>query len=349
MKALPFIWASMFGIAAAEISAVPHPAAAFDKQQTVVWSPLFQAAWDAAVKPYGEVTKVEPRNKLVEDLGAFKWDVAKVMPEGSWKAWNGPANFEFLNKANAEAAKMTGEAKGPFSMKEESPISDATFALLDRQVAFRKKMQPCLTAPLVFKTAETEKPVRYFGLRNEAPAEAIRVVSFNGPARSHALQLRCQDGDDTVILYLPPEPQDFTTACLWLRTWASQSGKEIDGHAFNDPALHEGDEVRIPYLDLDSTQYFEDALSGWLHFSKGVPRRVTRAEQKTRFKLHEAGASVRSEASLQMTAFGPAPAIHPRKFIYDRPFFVFLWREGAEWPYFGAWIGNAEGMQPFDK
>jgi hypothetical protein len=37
----------------------------------------------------------------------------------------------------------------------------------------------------------------------------------------------------------------------------------------------------------------------------------------------------------------------PRRFLYDRPFFVFLWREGAEWPYFGAWIGDESSLEPF--
>jgi len=43
----------------------------------------------------------------------------------------------------------------------------------------------------------------------------------------------------------------------------------------------------------------------------------------------------------------PQPRGHPRQFIYDHPFFVFLWRDGAAWPYFGAWIGDASALKAF--
>jgi hypothetical protein len=42
--------------------------------------------------------------------------------------------------------------------------------------------------------------------------------------------------------------------------------------------------------------------------------------------------------------YDPPPVV-PRDFHYDRPFFVFLWREGAEWPYVGAWVGDDAGME----
>jgi hypothetical protein len=45
-------------------------------------------------------------------------------------------------------------------------------------------------------------------------------------------------------------------------------------------------------------------------------------------------------------AGGPPPNV-PRRFVYDRPFFLFLWRDQAEWPYFGAWIGDDSAMQAF--
>jgi hypothetical protein len=69
----------------------------------------------------------------------------------------------------------------------------------------------------------------------------------------------------------------------------------------------------------------------------------------TRFELFEKGASVRVEASIEEDPFGgySGPTTVPRRFIYDRPFFVFLWRDGAEWPYFGVWIGDATALQKF--
>jgi hypothetical protein len=82
-----------------------------------------------------------------------------------------------------------------------------------------------------------------------------------------------------------------------------------------------------------------------------MPLELVQASQLTRFQLHEKGATVHSEVTLLAVPFGGdhSPPPIPRKFIYDRPFFVFLWRKGAEWPYFGAWIGNTDAMEPFTR
>jgi hypothetical protein len=73
-----------------------------------------------------------------------------------------------------------------------------------------------------------------------------------------------------------------------------------------------------------------------------------RAEQKTKFALSEKGAEARVEVSIEAGPFGPAPEpppVTPRKFIYDRPFFIFLWRDKAEWPYIGVWVGDTTALQ----
>jgi len=76
---------------------------------------------------------------------------------------------------------------------------------------------------------------------------------------------------------------------------------------------------------------------------------VCRAEQVTSFELFEKGARVRVQTSFGAEPFGSSPPPPPpRDFIFDRPFFVFLWRDGAEWPYFGAWIGDASALRKFE-
>ena len=80
-----------------------------------------------------------------------------------------------------------------------------------------------------------------------------------------------------------------------------------------------------------------------------LPRRIVHASQKTTFALHERGARVRVVTEMSADPFGDAPrrpVVVPRKFIYDGPFFVFLWRDGAEWPYFGCWVGDAGVLEP---
>ena len=55
---------------------------------------------------------------------------------------------------------------------------------------------------------------------------------------------------------------------------------------------------------------------------------------------------VPSDASMDAFAGGaePEPKAIPRRFWFDRPFFLFLWRAAAAWPYAGVWLGSAEAL-----
>jgi hypothetical protein len=111
--------------------------------------------------------------------------------------------------------------------------------------------------------------------------------------------------------------------------------------------LHDEDDVRVPHVSLDADADLTSKLQGNRLYAKSSWL-IGRAEQLTRFQLHEKGARVRVEASIECIPFGEVegPRIVHRRFIYGRPFFVFLWRDHAEWPYFGAWIGDASALDP---
>ncbi len=339
-----------------EVVTLAHSGETLPPKSTVVWSPLFQATWDKLNADFGgPPVRVEPPNDLMAKLDKFKWDAAKVMPDGSWKTWSGPATRDFLDQVNQQAAAITKEPEGPFKLLNEDPQNRAAFGLLDREVAFQKEFFPSTKLPMKFRAPDGEHPVRFFGVRDELTGEfekSVRVLAWRPADRSHAIQIQCKQADDTVILYLPPKHQDFATACRWLRTWRSDfmADAPVTG-AWNDNRLHIHDEIQIPYVTLESNSDLAPRLRGLRFFEKEkLPWTITRAEQLTRFKLHEKGARVRVEVSLEAGPFGPSPSeplVVPRRFLYDRPFFFFLWRDQAEWPYFGAWIGDASALTAF--
>jgi hypothetical protein len=76
------------------------------------------------------------------------------------------------------------------------------------------------------------------------------------------------------------------------------------------------------------------------------------AYQITQFELTEKGAEVRVDTAVGGDVFGDtsdSPKIFPRNFICDGTFYVFLWKDGAELPYFAALIDSANEMEPFVK
>jgi hypothetical protein len=337
--------------AIADVVTLAHPSEALPHEKTVVWSPLFQATWDKLnTELGGKAEKVVPPNELTAKLDSFQWEANKIMPAGSWKTWSGPSTPDFLKRVNEEAAKMTGEAKGPFRLSEENESNRAVFGLLDRVVSFRKAFLRSRGEPMAFRVGDKESPVSFFGCRSDMSGglrESVRVLAFRPVDRSHAIQILCKEADDSVVLYRPAKSMDFATACSWIRTWrALATTNKAEFGAWNDPLLHETDEVRIPCVDLEYTADLTSKLKG-VRIHKGKPWSIERAEQKTRFQLHKKGARVRVEVSIEPFADSQGPRIIPRKFIYDRPFFVFLWRDGAEWPYFGAWIGDVTALKAF--
>ena len=323
---------------------VLHPEDEFDFGDTVVWSPLFQATWDVVnAELGGKPQKVDPPNGLMGKLDGFEWDAEKVMPEKDWKVWGGRATNAFLKRVNRETAEMTGEKGDVFTLVAGNPDVIACFGLLNREVEFENEFFESKKKPLAFRTGDKVENMAFFGSAGKLSGEYGDSVKVLGHSNNwHALEVSCKKADDKVVFYLPPEALAFVDACEVVRKLRK---------GFVSGGLHEGDLLCVPYVALDVKEDLAGRLSSGRWYGKaGDPWRIGRAEQVTRFELHEKGARVRVETSVDMIPFGPAPRPpQPRNFIYDRPFFVFLWRDGAEWPYFGVWVGDTSALREFQS
>lgn len=337
---------------AAEAAAVAHPEENLTYDKIVVWTPLFQAAWDELHRGLGAPVKVDPPNTLMDRLDRFSWKADAVMPRDHWKVWAGNGTKELIDQANAEAALIVGEKKGPFQM-EIRPNSRIALGILNHDLVFNKPLHRSTNIPLLFHSTDgTKAQVQFFGTRGKASSAfdtVVKVLTYK--PGNHALQIQ-STGDDAAVLYLPEKPVNFNDACSKLRDWRA---KKLAGDfgSEQDPALHENDDVRIPALKLTNTTDFVPLLGSKRYFGKpGDPWGLHKVEQRLKFELTEKGAKLQVKAGMNADPFGappPPPPMIPRTFHYDRPFFVFLWRTGAEWPYFGAWIGNREPMEEFKK
>ncbi len=93
------------------------------------------------------------------------------------------------------------------------------------------------------------------------------------------------------------------------------------------------------YLKIKSKTSFVNQLQGRLYYEgKDLPWRVVEASQMTWGELFEAGAKVKATSKMAVRPFGPPasaplPTWVPRWFVFDKPFYVFFWRDRADWPY----------------
>ncbi len=342
----------------AEVTAVAHPDEKFPTGGTVVWSPLFQAAWDRLNEQSGgKPAKYEPPGPLMEKLDRFEWQSSSVMPASGWGIWSGPAIAATLDKANKGAAGIISSKDPVFSLKAPDPAGTAVFGLLEPALEFETALYRSKTRPLAFGEGDAAPKVKFFGVKG-AQSQAftqIKVLAYRPGERCHALEIPCKGGSESVILYRPSagSAQDFATACQWLKTWRKAWKADPDGSfQYNDPNFHLYDVLKIPYLKLDSTAGFEGRLGSTRIFpGKKPPQTIARAVQKLGFELHERGARVAEIIDLEPGCFSSNPVYppsFPRLFVYDSPFFVFLWRKDAEWPYFGAWVGDASAMEKWE-
>jgi hypothetical protein len=338
-------------IARAEILAVPHPSCTFDAKQTVIWTPLFQAAWDALNASHqGEgKASIQPPNKVMDMLDSFTWEAENVLPKGAWFVHAGPLNQELYNKANQEAQQRWGTK--PFSYVQP-PFTDgyAALAMLSRQITYLTPFERATFATLPFKVGESTKNVNFFGSINPVNLSGVRVLHYNMTDYSFALEARCKDVDERVIFYLPAKGSTFAEACQSVLKWKQREVYEQEDGSLLQDRLQANEEIRIPYVNLHSIADFEPLLQGARKYPNlNTPYFIRRAQQTVYLQLDEKGATATASVDLGADPFGDAGESSPRIFDFDQPFFVFLWREKAQWPYLAIWLGDTSAMQLADE
>lgn len=356
INSLPIIMKFFFALlltltARAAILAVPHPSCVFDDKQTVIWTPLFQAAWDALDEAHqgGDKPSINPPNKVMEMLDGFAWKADEVLPKGAWFVQAGPMNRELYDKANQEAQQRWGIQPFTFTPTGQEQ-GYAALAMLSQQVQYVTPFERAIHTALPFQAGNTKQGVRFFGSPNAENLTAVRVIHYNGKERTFALEVRCKGADERVIFYMPAKSSTFAESCQQVLKWKrSEVYEQEDGSLLQD-RLQTNEEIRIPYVSLHNAADFTPLLQGERTYPKlDTPVLIRKAQQTVFFQLDEKGADARAIVDIGGDPFATVDMSNVRVFHFDRPFYVFLWREKAEWPYLGVWLGDTSAMRLFEE
>lgn len=340
--------------ASAEIVSVPHPDVMVAPGQTVVWTAAMQAAFDRLIgsKASMKFEKVTPDNSLMDRMRAFQWDESKTLPKDGWFALSGPATPELAEKATTAWRKMAG-ANEPAIKFSDADGNLAAVVGISRDFQFKKAFKPSTDTGLMWRGSP--EPLKFFGIRSTEAgdyAANVRVLAWHPAKRMQALQLMAKEGDDTMVLYMPEEPQNMLEAVTWVQAWRDEWDKRKgDGLSWDDLRLHEEDDLRIPEIDLDAEASLADSFAGLIQFKgESIPYQVGRADTMTRLQVDATGVKFSSKAEMGMGFGGlpPTPQPRPRRFWFDKPFFLFLWRDGADLPYAGVWFGDTSSFKSME-
>ncbi len=322
--------------------------------ETQLWSPLFQASWDKlqAIQN-GALEKVVPPNAQIQKLEQFQWNEESVMPAGAYAVYGGRATEEFSRQTATAIQKAFNFRIDPRQIPI-NPLRVATYGILIREVQFQNKFFRSRNQGLLFQPRAGPKQLcTFFGTAGEQSdmyRKAVQILRYEVETGAFILKVSTTTEGESLIIALPESEQSFRSAVELVRNAEKSPLSGAYGY-IDDSALHREDVVKIPYLNLEAQTDFSGELSGELYYTeKAQPWLVTTAFQAAKLELFESGARVRVQAVTGFEPFGPPPeppAVVPREFICDRPFFVFLWRDDAEWPYLAAWIDGADCLTPF--
>lgn len=332
-----------------------NPAAVLDitkpqpKGQTHIWSPLFQASWDKLKGDHeGKLIKIVPPNPLIQQLERFEWQEKSVMPPDGYAVFSGPDTLEFHQKVANEMRQRFNMELTPRN-NPHRPDSNVYYGVLSRDLVFKKQFYRSKKKPLAFTdSSRLTHSVQFFGTagRNSEGYEKNVRILYNKPEKqSFILTINTRTEKEQIIIFKPESNLPFSHAINKVLEAKKQpcTGKYGD---VTYPYILKDEIIKIPYVTIDTNTDLTRKLAG-KRFYEGDPRpwSVSWAFQITKFKLTEKGARIRLQTGMD-DAIGGSP--DPRKFICDRPFFIFTWRDGAKLPYFAAWIDGKHTLTPFN-
>jgi len=323
------------------------------KGATQVWSPLFQASWEKLNEiQNGEFKKVVPPNALITKLNEFKWQAEEVMPKDGYAVYAGPATHKFARETAASIKKKFDIEIDP-SRVPTIPQGKAAYGILLRELKFKQKFFRSQKKALKFRarTGETHM-VEFFGTAGSHSGgyrDYVKVLHYEPETSSFTLSIATDREGENLIVYRPDQECSFRIAMERMKK-AMKDPLSGPYGTVNNGSLHRKDVVKIPYLTIDADTDFTGQLKGSIHYAaEALPWRVAKAFQITKFELFEEGARLRVDTGAGLEPFGAPPPVTPRSFICDQPFYVFLWRAGADWPYLATWIDGGDCLTKFPK
>jgi hypothetical protein len=112
---------------------------------------------------------------------------------------------------------------------------------------------------------------------------------------------------------------------------------ELDSSVSAVNKLGVGDVLLVPEMVWRIEHHFAELEGQEFTNSKLKSQRIDIFQQDTKFSLDRYGASLSSEAKSLSLGFS-----EPTYYVFDRPFLLYMKKQGANMPYFVMWVGNAE-------
>ncbi|HHZ19047.1 MAG TPA: hypothetical protein GX391_00825 [Firmicutes bacterium] len=312
----------------------PHLEAKISPGENLIYCASFQLAWnqlqDRIIRAPIQLSG-NPRDAAILNCQQIKED---ALPAGAYLAKAGQLTQDFLTALNRELKNKFGPNAPPEVKEPNARGAFLAYAYLYKAMTFPREFE-ALEEPIIFSAPDDNHiPVEGFGINrchrnsdHQQLRQQVKVYDYRNE-NDFILTMAGRDQEDVLVLAK-------VKPCATLLKTIQTVEARIKKSAKNPTSLQEDETLQIPKIFLEMDVAYPQ-LQGLQILNKGWEgSRIAKARQWLRFKLDQKGASVKSEARIIIVRGALRPV---RNYIFDRPFLLYLKKQGHSLPYLALWL-----------
>jgi hypothetical protein len=326
---------------------LPFPTGPIIKGRNYVYCSTFEIAWNEARQLLGggPISLVEPV-PMVDALNRHTF-ASRNLSEDSYIVRAGVGSAAFGGETRAQMERRFPGLASDLLNRESSDHELCIYTYLLKSLPFGAEFDSLLTA-LPFEQGGERIDVASFGVRDLNDSD-----SRGREMQAQVTVLDYVSDDDFVLQLTPTGPRDEIVLAKVVadETLEKTVAAVRQRIARPDPRHREkrmiaAESLVVPKLSANIDRRYSEIERRQI---TGGELSIGNARQIIRFRLDETGARLESEVDLSVMNGHDPPPPGQRKFIFDKPFLIYLFERNADQPYFAAWIDNTELMEPFSK
>ena len=301
-----------------------------------IWVGTFNLAWNELMEQFvnGKVEFVEGNTELVNELNKQTFNNEQLSEE------------DYYIKVGKTTPKLKEEIirdiKNKFNIDGSTLLQNLDFT--------PSSYQDFTIYSLIYKSFEFNNPfdklgkgkfgknkdvVEYFGINNaskELLNSNVEILFYNNK-NDFAVKLKTKWPDqEELILYRTDENKSFNDYY--------EDVKEKTNNYKGRTEFGKNDEIKIPYIEADSTINYDELCGKEIKGSNGLFIRT--AMQNVKFSLNEKGGNMTSEAVIMGAYNSYLEGEVPIYFYFNDTFVLFMKEEDKSQPYMSLKVDNTD-------
>ncbi len=294
--------------------------------------------------------------ELADKLNKTQFPTNSI-PEDAFLIYSSKMSKEALSKLRSLLKEKFGNSAPSIPESLNGPlIRFFAYCHLQRTLPFSKEFLRPKKTKLKFKAKESQTEVEFFGSTQHTSdkyTDYTRLLHWKDESQ-FTLQFLTRRKGESIVLSKMDKPKNIMAAIETIKKQVNAEYKIFGYESVNGiresrlNALGKGDVLAVPVINCKITNNFTELCDKSFTSGKNTQDSIEIAYQDLLFKMDESGATVRSSAYSD-TFMGSTQNAFPRRFIFDKPFMLTLWKNGADFPYLAIWIATTDIMIPAEN